>query len=77
MSHLVNNDELIHSLEILREIADLEEAKAILIRADIALRSANKHLLAVSIEARIDFEHAFEIHKAEKKTPFSLLGTLD
>ena len=76
MSHLVNNDELFHSLKILRENADLEEAKAILIRADIALRSANKHLLAVSIEAGINFERAFEIHQAEKKHTCSLLGTL-
>jgi len=28
---------------------------------------ANKHLLAVSIEAGINFEQAFEIHQAEKK----------
>ena len=66
-SPLVNNDELVFSLEILRENADLEEVKAILIRANIALRSANKHLLAMFIETGINFERAFEMHQAEKK----------
>jgi len=31
------------------------------------LRLVNKHLVAVSIEAGINFERAFEIHQVEKK----------
>ena len=67
MNHLVNNDERVDSLQILKVFATLEEAKVFLLRADTALRLDNKHLLAVSIEAGINFERAFEIHQAEKK----------
>ena len=53
--------------QILKGVATLEETKVFLLRADTALRLANKHLPAVSIEAGINFERAFEIHQAEKK----------
>jgi len=56
MDHLVNNNEPVDSLQILKGDATLEEAKVFLLRADTALRLTNKHLLAVSIEAGINFE---------------------
>jgi len=67
MGHLVNNNERVDSLQISKGDATLEEAKAFLLRADTALRLANKHLLAISIEVDINFERSFEIHQAEKK----------
>ena len=77
-SYLVNNNERVDSLQILKADATLEEAKAILTRADIALRSANKHLLAMSIEAGINFERAIWNSPGwEEKWVGSLLGTLD
>ena len=65
IDHLVNNNERLDSLQILKGDATLE-AKDFLLRADTALRLANKHLLAVSIEG-INFERAFEIYQAEKR----------
>ena len=59
MDHLANNNERVDSLQILKGDATLEEAKVFLLRADTALRLANKDLLAVSIEAGINFERAF------------------
>jgi len=56
MDHLVNNNERVDSLQILTGDATLEEAKVFLLRADTALRLANKHLLGLSIEAGINFE---------------------
>jgi len=47
--------------------ASLEEANVFLLRTDTALPLADKHLLAVSVKAGINFERAFEIHQAEKK----------
>ena len=76
MGHLVNNNERVDSLQILKGDATLEEAKIFLLRADTALRLANKHLLAVSIEAGINFEGAFEIHQAEKKMGWFLTGNI-
>jgi len=67
MGHLDNNDERVDSLQILKGGATLEEAKVFHLRTDTALRLANKHLLAVSIEAGINFERVFEIHQAERK----------
>jgi len=67
MDHLVNNNERVDSLQILKGDATLEEAKVFILRADTALRLANKYLLVVSIEAGFNFERAFEIHQAEKK----------
>jgi len=56
MDHLINSNEPVDSLQILKGDATLEEAKVFLHRTDTALRLANKHLLAVSIEAGINFE---------------------
>jgi len=67
MGHLVNNNERVDLFQISKGDATLEEAKVFLLRADTASRLANKHLLAVSVEAGINFERAFEIHQAEKK----------
>jgi len=64
--HFIADEKKVQSLDILRENASSEEAKEILEKADSALRSANRQLLTVSLEAGINFERGFEIHQAEK-----------
>jgi len=50
MNHLVNNDEPVDSLQILKVNATLEEAKVFLLRADTALCLANNIFLLFQLK---------------------------